>query len=281
MRRFTDPAALQAWAQEVRARGETIGFVPTMGFLHDGHISLMHIARPNCDHLVVSIFVNPLQFGPDEDLDRYPRNESGDAARCVDAGVDVLFFPTPATMYPEGFQTRVKAGPLASPLCGASRQGHFDGVVTVVLKLFNIVLPHRAVFGAKDYQQFQVIDAMVRDLNLPVVIEAGPIVRETDGLAMSSRNAYLSDEERRQALCLHDALGRAEAQVAGGERDVAKILARARGIISAQALANIDYVELLDAEHLTPIQWLERPAVLAFAVRFGKTRLIDNRVLSP
>ncbi len=281
MQRFTDPAALQAWAQAVRARGETIGFVPTMGYLHDGHISLMHIARPQCDHLVVSIFVNPLQFGPDEDLDRYPRDESGDQARCVDAGVDVLFFPTPPTMYPDGFQTRVKAGPLASPLCGASRQGHFDGVVTVVLKLFNLVQPHVAVFGAKDYQQFQVIDAMVRDLNLPVVIQAGPIVREPDGLAMSSRNAHLTDDQRQQALCLSQGLNRCEALVADGEFDVARILAAARAFVSQQPLADIDYIELLDAEHLTPIDWLQRPAVLAFAVRFGATRLIDNRILSP
>ena len=281
MERFTDPAALQAWAAEVRARGETIGFVPTMGYLHEGHLSLMRIARPDCDHLVVSIFVNPLQFGPDEDLDRYPRDEAGDTARCAAEGVDVLFFPMPATMYPEGFQTRVKAGPLASPLCGAARQGHFDGVVTVVLKLFNIVLPHLAVFGAKDYQQFQVIAAMVRDLNLPVAVVAGPIVREADGLAMSSRNAYLSDEARRQALCLNRALAQAEASFANGERDVSALRAGARQFIGAQALADIDYIELLDAENLTPIDRIDRPAVLALAVAFGPTRLIDNCLLDP
>lgn len=281
MRKFSDPAALQAWSSEVRARGETIGFVPTMGYLHAGHLSLMRIARPKCDHLVVSIFVNPLQFGPNEDLDRYPRDERGDFAKCESQGVDVLFFPTPSTMYPDGFQTRITAGPLASPLCGASRQGHFDGVVTVVLKLFNLVQPTLSVFGAKDYQQFQVIAAMVRDLNLTVEVEAGPIVREDDGLAMSSRNVYLSDEQRLQALSLNRALARAEQDVAGGERRVATLLARARAFIAANPLADIDYVELLDAEKLTPVDHIERPAVLALAVRFGPTRLIDNRVLRP
>jgi pantoate--beta-alanine ligase len=281
MKRFTDPAALQAWAGEVRAAGETIGFVPTMGYLHDGHLSLMRIARPKCDHLVVSIFVNPLQFGPNEDLDRYPRDEGGDSAKCADEGVDVLFFPTPKTMYPEGFQTRVTAGPLASPLCGASREGHFGGVITVVLKLFNLVRPHVAVFGAKDYQQFQVISAMVRDLNVPVEVEAGPIVREADGLAMSSRNAYLTPEQRSQALCLKRALDLAESEVAAGARDVAALLASARRFIEAQPLADVDYIELLDAENLTTIDRIERPAVLAFAVRFGPTRLIDNVVLQP
>ena len=281
MERFADPAALQSWAGEVRARGETIGFVPTMGFLHEGHLSLMRIARPRCDHLVVSIFVNPLQFGPDEDLARYPRDEAGDTARCAAEGVDVLFFPMPATMYPEGFQTRVKAGPLASPLCGAARQGHFDGVVTVVLKLFNLVQPHLAVFGAKDYQQFQVIASMVRDLNLPVDVVAGPIVREPDGLAMSSRNAYLSGDARRQALCLHRALGQARSLFAGGERGVATLLTATRRLIEAQPLVDIDYVELLDAENLTPIERIERPAVLALAAKFGATRLIDNCVLDP
>ncbi len=280
MRRFEDPAALQAWARDVRARGETIGFVPTMGYLHAGHLSLMRIARPRCDHLVVSIFVNPLQFAPTDDLGRYPRDEAGDAAKCTAEGVDVLFFPTPATMYPPGFQTHLTVGPLAAPLCGTSRAGHFEGVVTVVLKLFNLVQPTVAVFGEKDYQQLAVIRRMVRDFNLAVEVASGPTVREADGLAMSSRNAYLDPEQRTQALSLHRALDEAEQAVAAGT-DPATLIARTRAILREQSPAEIDYVDLLDATELTPVTALDRPVVLAVAVHFGGTRLIDNRVLRP
>lgn len=281
MLRFEDPAALQAWSSGVRARGETIGFVPTMGYLHDGHLSLMRIARPRCDHLVVSIFVNPLQFAPTDDLDTYPRDEEGDVAKCAEEGVDALFFPSPATMYPPGFQTELTTGPLARPLCGASRPGFFEGVVTVVLKLFNLVQPHVAIFGEKDHQQLAVIRRMARDLNLPVEVGSGPIVREPDGLAMSSRNAYLSAEERRQALVLHRALDAAEVSFAAGVTLPSALEGAARATIAAQPLADIDYVDLVDATELTPVTEIVRPAVLAVAVRFGTTRLIDNRVLRP
>ncbi len=280
MRRFEDPAALQAWARQVRARGETIGLVPTMGYLHDGHLSLMRIARPRCDHLVVSIFVNPLQFAPTDDLERYPRDEAGDAAKCRAEGVDVLFFPTPATMYPPGYQTELTVGPLAAPLCGTSRAGHFEGVVTVVLKLFNLAQPTLAVFGEKDYQQLAVIRRMVRDLHVQVEVASGPIVREPDGLAMSSRNAYLNPAQREQALALHRALDEAEQSLQPGS-DPAALIARTRAALEQQPLGDIDYVDLLDASELTPVTALDRPVVLAMAVRFGATRLIDNRVLRP
>ncbi len=275
-----DPAAMQRWASDVRARGETIAFVPTMGYLHDGHLSLMRIGRARADRLVASVFVNPLQFGEGEDLEVYPRDEEGDLAKCEAEGCDAVFFPQPDTMYPPGFQTRLVTGALTTVLCGASRPGHFDGVVTVVLKLFNLVQPHVAVFGSKDYQQLQVIRRMVRDLAVPVEIVGGAIVREADGLALSSRNAYLTDEQRGQALALSQSLALAEERYAAGERDPAVLRALVQDHISAQPLGEIDYIELVDAEELMPVYGLlMRPAVLALAVRFGRTRLIDNRVL--
>jgi len=275
-----DPAAMQQWAFDVRARGETIAFVPTMGYLHDGHLSLMRIGRARADRLVASVFVNPLQFGEGEDLEVYPRDEEGDLAKCEAEGCDAVFFPQPDTMYPPGFQTRLVTGALTTVLCGASRPGHFDGVVTVVLKLFNLVQPHVAVFGSKDYQQLQVIRRMVRDLAVPVEIIGGAIVREPDGLALSSRNAYLTDEQRVQALALSQSLALAEARYAEGERDPAVLRALVQDHIAAQPLGDIDYIELVDAEELVPVYGLlTRPAVLALAVRFGRTRLIDNRVL--
>ena len=224
MRTIENPQEMATWSRSAVLRGETIAFVPTMGFLHEGHLSLIREARKRADHLVVSIFVNPLQFCPGEDLDRYPRDPEGDAANCRDLGADVLFLPSPSSLYPEGFQTRVQVGSLASRLCGASREGHFEGVATVVLKLFNLVRPSCAVFGAKDYQQLQVIRRMVRDFSLDVAVVGMPIVREPDGLAMSSRNAYLSEEERRQALVLHRALAALEDRIHGGERSVAELL---------------------------------------------------------
>jgi len=281
MQSIEHPAEMAAWSQEVRSRGETVAFVPTMGFLHEGHLSLMRRARDCADHLVVSIFVNPLQFGPGEDLERYPRDPDGDADRCREVGTDVLFLPSSTALYPDGFQTTVQPGALALPLCGASRPGHFDGVATVVLKLFNIVSPDLAVFGRKDYQQLQVLRRMGRDLDLPVEILGMPIVRETDGIAMSSRNAYLSPAQRLQAQVLHRALDRVEAALAGGERSTAVLVELASSLISAQPLAEIDYVELVDAESLQPTGEVSSPALLALAVRFGGTRLIDNRVLSP
>ncbi len=275
-----DPVAMQRWAFEARARGETIAFVPTMGYLHDGHLSLMRLGRARADRLVASVFVNPLQFGEGEDLEVYPRDEAGDLAKCEAEGCEAVFFPQPDTMYPPGFQTRLVTGALTTVLCGASRPGHFDGVVTVVLKLFNLVQPHVAVFGSKDYQQLQVIRRMVRDLAVPVEIIGGAIIREEGGLALSSRNAYLTEEERIQALALNQSLRFAADLYAGGERDSEVLLAGVRAHIEAQPLADIDYVQLVDADELTPVYGpLVRPALLALAVRFGRTRLIDNRVL--
>lgn len=281
MRVIETPAAMSAWSRSVRDRGESIAFVPTMGFLHEGHLSLMREGRARGQHLVASIFVNPLQFAPGEDLDTYPRDAEGDAAKCESVGVDVLFCPTKASLYPDGFQTTVQPGPIAGPLCGASRPGHFEGVCTVVLKLFNLVRPNVAVFGRKDYQQLAVLRRMVRDLDVDTEVVGMPIVREADGVAMSSRNAYLDAEQRSQASVLHRGLDLAERLVAQGERGVEAILSSVADRIREQSLADIDYVELVDADSLATICDLERPGVLALAVRFGNTRLIDNRVLTP
>ena len=281
MQILRSPAAMQAWALQTRAAGDSIGFVPTMGYLHEGHLSLMRIARARADHLVASIFVNPLQFAPGEDLAVYPRDEEGDLEKCRAEGCEVVFFPTPESMYPPGYETRVVPGATARPMCGRSRPEHFGGVVTVVNKLFNLVQPSVAVFGRKDFQQLQLIRRMVTDFAIPVEIVGGPIVREPDGLAMSSRNAYLTEDERRQALCLSESLALAEALVADGERDAAAIVAAVTAHVASRPLAELDYVELRDANDLSePDGVLAGPCVLALAVRFGRTRLIDNRVLT-
>ena len=275
------PAEMATWSRSVRDRGESIAFVPTMGYLHEGHLTLMREARQRGRSLVASIFVNPLQFGQGEDLDRYPQDPEGDAAACREVGVDVLFAPRREDLYPDGFQTRVRVGRLAEGLCGASRPGHFEGVATVVLKLFGLVKPNVAVFGQKDYQQLAVLRTMVRDLDLDVELVGVPTVREADGVAMSSRNAYLDAEARQQARSLVLALDLAELMVSEGERGAEEIVRAAADLIQGQPLATIDYVELVDAETLEVFCTLERPAVLALAVHFGPTRLIDNRVLVP
>jgi len=265
---------------ENEGKGQSISFVPTMGYLHEGHMSLIREGRRRGDLLVVSIYVNPLQFAPSEDLESYPRSPERDAALCEEAGVDILFLPSSETLYPNGYQTTVSIGPLADGLCGASRPGHFDGVCTVVLKLFNLVRPKVALFGSKDYQQLQVIRAMVRDLNLGVEVVGMPIVRDPDGLAMSSRNAYLSAGQRAQALCLSQSLDLAEQVVAAGERDSAVILAAVQSHIEQHDSAEIDYVNLVDASSLEMVNGSIGPSSLvALAIRFGNTRLIDNRVL--
>ncbi|MBK8482536.1 MAG: pantoate--beta-alanine ligase [Proteobacteria bacterium] len=275
-----DSAALRRWCEARRAEGKRIGFVPTMGALHAGHLSLVRLAAQHADALVVSIFVNPLQFGPGEDLMRYPRDLAGDGAKCAEAGVALLFSPTAEQFYPSGFQTQVEVESLARGLCGERRSGHFRGVCTVVTKLFNIVGPCVAVFGAKDYQQLAVIRRMVVDLDQPVTIVSGPIVREVDGLAMSSRNACLSAEERRQAPFLYAALQRAREVVGAGERDAAALLLVTRAALAGATLAAVDYVELRHAQTLAPLtQVLPGATLLALAVTFGRTRLIDNAVL--
>ncbi len=278
---ISDPRALRRRAEAARHAGQRIAFVPTMGYLHRGHVSLLEAARERGDLVVLSIFVNPTQFGPNEDLSRYPRDLEGDLAKAEAAGVDLAFVPGERDMYPEPPLTFIDVRQLSDGLCGASRPGHFAGVATVVTKLFHIVLPHVALFGEKDFQQLAIIRRMVRDLDLDVEIVGMPIVREPDGLAMSSRNAYLSPAERQDALALSGALAAAESQFSTGERSAHEIVAAAAATLATVPTARIDYIELRDAETLATVTQIERPAVLALAVFVGKTRLIDNRVLRP
>jgi len=279
MHTITTVSAMQRWADAARLRGQRIGFVPTMGYLHAGHISLVAEARRRADVVVASIFVNPLQFGAHEDLDRYPRDLARDTALLTDAGTDVLFLPDVKDMYPEGFQTHVEVERVTRGLCGASRPTHFRGVTTVVAKLFNMVKPQVAVFGQKDFQQLVAIKRMVADLSFDIEIVGAPIVREADGVAMSSRNAYLSPAERVAALCLSRALAAAQDHAARGEADGLRILAAARRVIADEPLARLDYASLVDPDTLEDVTTLNGAALLAVAVQIGKTRLIDNRLL--
>jgi pantoate--beta-alanine ligase len=274
-----DVHEMQQFALEQKRQGRRIAFVPTMGFLHEGHASLLREGRRRGDLLVLSIFVNPTQFGPNEDLERYPRNLDGDCALAEQCGVDIVFAPTAAGMYPPGFQTTVSLGPLTEPLCGASRPGHFNGVAVVVAKLFGIVQPDLALFGKKDFQQLAVIRQMAVDLNLPVEIVGMPIVREPDGLAMSSRNSYLAPEERQQALCLYRAVQRVRRLFDNGETSAERLLAAGRGEIEAVAEAEIDYLELRNGRTLQQVTQADTGTLFALAVRIGSTRLIDNTVL--
>ncbi|WP_417564395.1 pantoate--beta-alanine ligase [Microbacterium sp.] len=271
-------AEMQDTAAATRARGESIGLVPTMGSFHAGHLSLMSAARTQNDRVVVSLFVNPTQFGPGEDLAAYPRDLDGDARLAAAEDVDVLFAPSAAEMYPDGFATTVHVAGVADVLDGAARPGHFDGVATVVAKLFSIVAPDVAYFGQKDAQQVLVVRRLVRDLNLPVRIEACPIVREADGLAMSSRNVYLDPEARARATALNQALSAAEAVVALGETRAEPVLAAARGVLAASGI-DPEYLELRSPDDLTPVDAVTEPALLAVAARVGSARLIDNRML--
>ena len=272
---------MQRWADQQRGHGRRIGFVPTMGYLHRGHLSLVEIARSRADSVVVSIFVNPLQFGANEDFQRYPRDLEGDRCKLESVAVDALFLPRSDEFYPPGFQTQVEVERVTRGLCGVSRPTHFRGVTTVVAKLFLAVKPHVAVFGLKDFQQLVTIRRMVRDLNFDVEIVPAPIVREPDGLAMSSRNAYLSPEERHAARGIFEALTRAHAAFAAGERAAQRLRDVAADHLSAAPLTRIDYVEVVDAETLEPVQTVERPAVVAVAAFVGSTRLIDNCLLDP
>jgi pantoate--beta-alanine ligase len=281
MELITSVAAMRAWAQAQRAAGRRLGLVPTMGYLHAGHLSLVAEARCRTQRTVMSLFVNPTQFGVNEDLSRYPRDLPRDQALAAEAGTDVLFAPAVTEMYPDGFQTHVEVEQMARGLCGASRPTHFRGVTTVVAKLFNITLPHVAVFGQKDYQQLQVIRRLVRDLDFDVEIVGAPTVREADGLAMSSRNAYLSPGERRAARCIPAALEAGRTLVASGTSDPLRIVAGVRQVLSQQSAVRIDYVAVVDAETLEEIAALLQPALLAVAARIGTTRLIDNCVLTP
>lgn len=279
MKLITTISEMQSIASEARCTGKRISFVPTMGFLHEGHASLLREGRKRGDLLVLSIFVNPAQFGPGEDFDRYPRDMERDTRISAEAGVDIIFTCTPENMYPDGYQTWVNVEDLTLPLCGASRPGHFRGVTTVVCKLFNIVMPHVALFGKKDFQQLAAIRRMTADLNMTVEIVGMPIVREPDGLAMSSRNKYLSDADRNSALCLSRSMQSARAAYHAGERDAERLRQTVRSIISAEPAAIIDYLEFRTVDTLDEVATVDDQTLLALAVRFGATRLIDNCVL--
>jgi pantoate--beta-alanine ligase len=276
-----DPKAMRARVEDLRRDGRKIAVVPTMGALHEGHLTLLRAARERADIVVLTIFVNPTQFGPNEDLARYPRDEAGDIAKARTCGIDLAFCPEASAMYPAGAQTFVEVRELQKPLCGASRPGHFAGVATIVSKLFHITNPHIAVFGEKDYQQLAILRRMNRDLDFGIEIVGVPIVREPDGLALSSRNAYLSAEQRQLALSLSKGLAAADAAFKAGERDAAKLVATARAQLEAAPGVRIDYLELRDADELSEISRVEKRAVMAVAAFVGTTRLIDNRVLAP
>jgi pantoate--beta-alanine ligase len=279
MQVFDTVSGLRKFLAAHRAAGKRIGLVPTMGYLHAGHLSLVHAAQSECDVVVMSIFVNPKQFGPQEDFATYPRNMEGDLRQAHEAGVDAVFAPSVEEMYPPGFRTEVTVHELTAPLCGASRPGHFNGVTTVVAKLFNIVGPDRAYFGQKDYQQVTVLRKMAIDLCMPLDVITCPTVRELDGLAMSSRNAYLKPAERQAALVLSRALRLAEERLAQGERQGARLTATLRDCIAKEPLARIDYVAVCDPQTLREVEQIIGTVLVALAVYIGKTRLIDNALL--
>lgn len=270
---------MQKLAVQFRNDGKKIGFVPTMGYLHEGHLSLMRIARAKCDILVVSIFVNPTQFSPNEDLTKYPRDFQRDEKLCQKENVDLIFYPTKDMMYSEPYHTFINVEKLSNTMCGKSRPGHFQGVATVVGKLFNIVKPHFAVFGEKDFQQAVIIKQMVIDLNFDLEIITGPIVREQDGLAMSSRNKYLSSEGRQNALVLYKSLKLAEKRVMEGNDDPEFIYNKMRNLIEKTPKAIIDYIAIVDSRTLKPVQKVQNHTLIALAVKIGSTRLIDNTLI--
>ena len=257
----------------------TVGLVPTMGYLHEGHLSLVRRAREECDHVVVSIFVNPTQFGPTEDLSRYPRDLERDLSLLEPLGTDLVWIPTAETMYPDGFQTWVEVDTMTRPLEGAMRLGHFRGVTTVVAKLFNAVQPHKAYFGQKDAQQAAVIRQMTRDLNFPLEIVVCPIIREPDGLAMSSRNVYLDPEQRQAATVLYRSLSAAKDAYESGERDAEKLRQIMKEVLASEPLADVQYVSCADYDTLEELDTVKGKALLSMAAFLGKTRLIDNFVL--
>ena len=275
MKIIQSTTAMQATASELKQSGRRIGFVPTMGFLHEGHLSLMRVARERADTLVVSIFVNPTQFGPGEDFEDYPRDLRRDETLCRDVGVDILFYPSADDMYPPDFSTHVMETVLSKQLCGRARPTHFQGVTTVVTKLFNLVQPDFAVFGRKDAQQVLVIQRMVRDLNMPLRITVAPTVREKDGLAVSSRNTYLDATQRQQAGSIYAGLKSAKRLWENGERDTQKLVVEVQSHIE-QSGGTVDYVNLVSREQLRELETVSEPALLAVAAFFGTTRLIDN-----
>jgi pantoate--beta-alanine ligase len=274
------PAEMREWSDARRAAGARIGLVPTMGYLHEGHVSLVRVAyERGCGEIAASIFVNPAQFAPGEDYGRYPRNEPRDLAMLEKAGVGAVYMPRVADMYPDGYQTYVDVGGVSQGLCGARRPGHFRGVATVVAKLFLAAKPHVAVFGRKDYQQLAVIRAMARDLDFGIEIVGAPIVREEDGLAMSSRNAYLKGEDRTAARCLSRGLSRAKGLFEGGERRTETLVAAARAEIEGESRAALDYAEARDPDTLAPLSGRVDALTILVAAKVGPARLIDNITL--
>ncbi|MEE9613169.1 MAG: pantoate--beta-alanine ligase [Desulfatiglandales bacterium] len=270
---------MQKRCEDLRLGGQTIALVPTMGFFHEGHLELMRVGKQHADKLIISIFVNPIQFGPTEDFEAYPRDMEGDLTRAQAVGVDLVFAPSVEEMYPDGFQTGVAVEKVTKGLCGTSRPGHFDGVTTVVAKLFHITKPHLAVFGQKDFQQLTVIRRMVKDLSMDIQILGVPTVREADGLAMSSRNSYLSPDERKSALCLKKSLDLADDMVMKGEKDVNNIRMAVEKLITSYPFPEIDYISICHPTTLEDIESVGDESLLALAVRVGKTRLIDNRLI--
>lgn len=270
---------MQRRSEQLRTSSSTLALVPTMGYFHEGHLELMRAGKKRCQKLMVSIFVNPTQFGAGEDFGRYPRDEEGDLAKADSVGVDIAFVPNTEEMYPSGFLTTVHVAKLTAHLCGRSRPGHFDGVTTVVSKLFQITKPHVAVFGQKDYQQLAVICRMVQDMNMDIEIVGIPTVREPDGLAMSSRNSYLSAQERNSALSLSRSIELAAAMAEGGEKSAKRIKEAVEKLICSHSDTVIDYVAICDPQTLEELETLVGESLMALAVKVGKTRLIDNGLL--
>lgn len=274
---ITDPIELQRTCLEWRAQGLTIGVVPTMGFLHAGHMSLMQKLRPECDKLITTVFLNPTQFGENEDLSNYPHDFDGDCVKAESQGTDLLFAPKPDAMYADDHATWIDVPELGKNLCGASRTGHFRGVCTVVTKLFQLTQATKAIFGQKDWQQLAIIKRMVRDLNMPVEIIGHPIVREDDGLALSSRNAYLTESERAAAPAIRKGLLKMAEMIHGGERDAAKAKAVLKDeYASTLPMGSADYIEIVDPDSIELVETIDRPVLAAVAIRVGKARLIDN-----
>jgi len=274
-----DIEKMQKRAEELRLSGETIAFVPTMGFFHEGHLELMRVGKRTASKLVISIFVNPIQFGPSEDYEKYPRDMEGDLKKLSVLKVDAVFTPDDKEMYPEGLSASIHVGRIGEILCGASRPGHFNGVATVVARLFNNVMPHRAYFGQKDLQQTVVIKKLVKDLNFDIDIIVCPTVREPDGLAMSSRNSYLNQKERKAATILYKALRHGEGLINKGINDSSQVKKEIESVIKSEPLAKIDYTEIVDLRSLDEMKKIKTPAAICLAVKIGRTRLIDNIIV--
>lgn len=280
MKTIENISRMSTFVKMMKKEGKSIGLVPTMGYLHEGHLSLVKAAKKHMDVVVMSIFINPIQFGPKEDFEKYPRDLKHDEEMAREAGVDVIFYPSLKDMYPEGYATYVTVEKLTGNLCGESRPGHFRGVATVVTKLFNIVKPEVAYFGQKDMQQAMMIKKMASDLNMDIEVKIMPIVREKDGLARATRNMYLSDAERRDAAVLYQSFKSAEMLIKNGERDAGKVIKAVEDMIKAKQSARIEYVKLVDARELKDVKMITGEIALAVAVFFGNTRLIDNTTIT-